>query len=1365
MLIDALRSFRRSLGLPPRTSVRRRRWSNRPHAACERLEDRTLLSAFAVNTTDDAVDVNPGDGFAEDAQGRTTLRAAVMEANALAGSDSISLGAGVYSLSIEGRGENDSATGDLDILSDITIVGAGSDQTTINGNQIDRLFDVHDGRQFDLTGVEGTGGRAYGNGTTSAADEGGAIRMDFFTEVTIEKCVFRDNAADSSDYASGGAIQSFGSLTIDDSLFENNFSSNDGGAISAVRQSASTTIRNTTFVSNTAPGGAGIFNHSQLRIENCTFVGNTDGSFDSGDGGAINNNTGDLILINSTISGNVAGAGGGLYNGGTAIIRNCTIVNNIGEFGGGIWNNYERGTVTLENSIVALNTAEFLGPDIYHAVKSLGHNLIGDTADTSGFVATDLLNVDPRIASLADNGGPTWTHALMTSSPAIDAANTATAPPADQRGVTRPQGMAADIGAFELKPVVNEPPVALNDSVTTDEDESVFLFVRENDTDADGDTLTIVSVSEPAGGTAEIVNNGTSIIFRPDANFNGTTRLLYTISDGNGGTDTALATIIVNAVNDPPVANRGGFGTNEDTPLTDVLTATDAEGETLTYSVARQPRHGTVAIQDDGTFTYTPEANYNYIDSFGFWVTDGTTRDFGEVTISINAVDDAPVAADDQYDVDEGGTLTRIATGITFLDLVSEPGDYIGQGQTYYFSTSDGSFTKYDLHNDNSFHLVYFGHGDSVSIEMLAPFNELFVPGTYTGATRYPFQNAEDPGLTVTMDSRGSNNITGQFTIYQAIYDANGELVNFLANFEQHSEGADPALFGRVEYNAVANPNAGVLANDTELDGEKLTATLVDNVAHGALTFNADGTFSYTPEEGYSGTDSFTYQLSDGITVSNTATVTINIHAANDAPVATADTVATNEDTPVSGNVLANDRDAEGDSLTATLVNGPASGDLTFNADGSFTYTPDANFHGSDSFTYEVSDGNGGTDTAIVAITVSAFNDAPVANDDSAISDEDTAVTIDVLANDTDLDGDSLSVVDPQRGPANGTLEVNSDGTVTYTPNANFHGTDSFTYLTNDGQAASNIATVTITVSSKNDAPTAGDLTAAGSEDQPITGTLSGEDIDGDDLTYEIVGQPANGVVSINATSGEFTYTPAAGFVGTDTFTYQVSDGTASSNTATVTITIAPMRDTLVVTFDPLAKRTDNVHTLGRRSNSISTVIYGSESLDVRDIDLRSLRLTIDGVEYSADARRNGRLRYDYRDLNRDGIQDLVIRFDLDDARPTDGPTAATLSGELDNGTAFSGVNEVTLESKQRGKDRWDDDSDRDKDERDDDDERGNGNGKWWNRNDDDSDDDDERDDDDEWDWEDWRNEGRDWRDELTSRLLFSILQRLNGHS
>ena len=254
-----------------------------------------------------------------------------------------------------------------------------------------------------------------------------------------------------------------------------------------------------------------------------------------------------------------------------------------------------------------------------------------------------------------------------------------------------------------------------------------------------------------------------------------------------------------------------------------------------------------------------------------------------------------------------------------------------------------------------------------------------------------------------------------------------------------------------------------VLANDTDADGDVLSVSAVGDASNGDVVINNDGTVTYTPDAGFDGVDSFDYTVSDGEGGDDTGTVTVTVNDGNVAPEAIDDTAATEEDQAVTIDVLANDTDANGDVLSVSAVGDASNGDVVINNDGTVTYTPDAGFDGTDSFEYTVSDGNGGDDTGTVTVTVTDDDVPPVAVDDMAETGENQAVTIDVLANDTDANGDVLSV-SAVGDASNGDVVINNDGTVTYTPDADFIGDDSFEYTVSDGNGGTDTGSVAVTV-------------------------------------------------------------------------------------------------------------------------------------------------------------------------------------------------------------------------------------------------------------------------------------------------------------
>ena len=339
-----------------------------------------------------------------------------------------------------------------------------------------------------------------------------------------------------------------------------------------------------------------------------------------------------------------------------------------------------------------------------------------------------------------------------------------------------------------------------------------------------------------------------------------------------------------------------------------------------------------------------------------------------------------------------------------------------------------------------------------------------------------------------------------------------------------------------------------VLANDTDADGDSLSVTSTSGV-NGSAVINPNGSITFTPISGFSGIEVFSYTISDGQGGSDSATVSVNVIAAsiNTAPVAQSDSATINAGSSATINVLANDTNADGDNLTVTGTAG-VNGTAVINANGSITFTPANGFSGTETFTYSVSDGNGGTASAAVNVIINALNSAPQAYNDSASTSEATAVTLNVLANDTDADGDSLTVTGTSG--VNGSAAINANGSITFTPVSGFSGTETFNYSVSDGNGGTASATVTVTVSSSNSAPVAISDTAITTGSAVTIAVLSNDsDADGDSLSIISVAEGGKGSVNINA-DGTLTFTPARNFKSTDSFSYTVTDGqlTASAN-------------------------------------------------------------------------------------------------------------------------------------------------------------------------------------------------------------------------
>jgi VCBS repeat-containing protein len=669
---------------------------------------------------------------------------------------------------------------------------------------------------------------------------------------------------------------------------------------------------------------------------------------------------------------------------------------------------------------------------------------------------------------------------------------------------------------------VNTLATVAADSYTVDEDGSLTIDassgVLANDSDADGDTLTAAIATEPGNGTVTINADG-SFTYTPDEDFNGTDTFTYTANDGCEDSGEATVTITVNSLEDAPEAVDDSYRTaigaafTVDASSGVLANDSDADGDGITATLVTSPEHGTLALSSDGAFTYTPDSSYHGLDAFTYTTTDDTgLSDTATVTIAMNSLS---AAAADSYTVDEDGSLTIDASsGVLAND---SDGDGDSMTVTLITTASNGSLS---LNSDGSF--------------------------VYTPAANF---NGTDTFVYVANDGYENSVQTTVTITVAAIADA--------------PAAADDSYSTAIDEMLTVDADGGVLANDSDADGDSMAVVVVDNPAHGTLSLATDGSFTYSPESGYQGVDTFTYTATDGVLVSEETTVTINV---NSALTTAEDEYVVNEDNTltvdVSSGVLANDSDVDGDTLTVTLVSSTQHGALSLNVDGSFSYTPAADFNGTDTFVYTASDGLSESADTTVTITVQPQADAPVVTGDTYRTpvDETLAVAASsgVLVNDSDVDGDSLtpSVVS---GPAHGTVNLAADGSFTYTPESGFQGTDSFTYTVTDGGHVSAAATVTVEV---NALPQGVADSYSVDEDGALTiaataGVLVNDsDADGDTLTVTLVTGTSHGTLTLSA-DGSFTYWPVSDFYGTDTFVYTVSDGTASSADTTVTITVA----------------------------------------------------------------------------------------------------------------------------------------------------------------------------------------------------------------
>ncbi|WGK65037.1 Ig-like domain-containing protein [Croceiramulus getboli] len=778
--------------------------------------------------------------------------------------------------------------------------------------------------------------------------------------------------------------------------------------------------------------------------------------------------------------------------------------------------------------------------------------------------------------------------------------------------VTNPDGTTSEETATVTVTVTPVNDV-MDDTATTPEDTPVVIDVLANDGfDPDTD-VEVTSVTDPENGSVVINADGT-VTYTPDPDFVGEDTFEYTVTvtnpDGTTSEETATVTVTVTPVND---VMDDTATTPEDTPVViDVLAndGFDPDTEVEVTSVT-DPENGSVVINADGTVTYTPDPDFVGEDTFEYTVTvtnpDGTTsEETATVTVTVTPVDDVmddtattpedtpvviDVLANDGFDPDTDVEVTSVTDPENGSVVINADGtvtytpdpDFVGEDTFEYTVTvtnPDGTTSEEtatvtvtvtpvdDVMDDTA----TTPEDTPVVIDVLA--NDGFDPDTEVEVTSVTDpENGSvvinaDGTVTYTPDPDFVGEDTFEYTV--TVTNPDGTTSEETATVTVTVTPVDDVMDDTATTPEDTPVVIDVLANDGFDPDTEVEVTSVTDPENGSVVINADGTVTYTPDPDFVGEDTFEYTVTvtnpDGTTSEETATVTVTVTPVDDVM---DDTATTPEDTPVVIDVLANDGFDPDTEVEVTSVTDPENGSVVINADGTVTYTPDPDFVGEDTFEYTVTvtnpDGTTSEETATVTVTVTPVNDVM---DDTATTPEDTPVVIDVLANDgfdPDTEVEVTSVTDPE----NGSVVINADGTVTYTPDPDFVGEDTFEYtvtVTNpDGTTSEETATVTVTVTPVDDVM---DDMATTPEDTPVViDVLANDGFDPDtDVEVTSVTDPENGTVVINA-DGTVTYTPDPDFVGEDTFEYTVTvtnpDGTTSEETATVTVTVTPVDDVM----------------------------------------------------------------------------------------------------------------------------------------------------------------------------------------------------------
>ncbi|MBA4276244.1 Ig-like domain-containing protein [Flavobacterium sp.] len=727
---------------------------------------------------------------------------------------------------------------------------------------------------------------------------------------------------------------------------------------------------------------------------------------------------------------------------------------------------------------------------------------------------------------------------------------------------------AAKATVINAKP--NCTPIAVDDTYTVAEDSSVILTPLLGDSHMDGDVLTVTSINgvvltpgidqviEVSNGTVKITSDGT-ITFSPALNFNSATPISipYVISDSNAATATANELITLTSVNDAPIVDNDVNATAEDTQtvggdLTDEGDS-DPDGTALivTTTPVSGPSNGSIVINPDGTYVYTPNLNFNGVDVITVEICDSGTplpkRCVNQtLTITVTPVNDAPI-------VDNDVNATAEDTPTVGGDL-TDAGDSDPDGTALVVTTTPVS-------------------GPSNGSIVINP------DGTYVYTPNLNFNGTDvitvevcDQGLPL---PKACVNQTLTITVVP-INDA-------------------PIVDNDVNTTTEDTPTVGgdlTDDGDSDPDGSELivTTTPVSGPSNGSIVINADGTYVYTPNLDFNGTDVITVEVCDSGTplpkrcVNQTLTITVT--PVNDAPIVDDDVNTTTEDTPTVGGDLTDDGDSDADGaalvVTTTPVSGPSNGKIVINPDGTYVYTPNPNFNGIDVITVEVCDSGTPLPKMCVnqtlTITVTPVNDAPVVDNDVNTTTEDKPTVGGDLtdAGDSDPDGTALVVTTtPVSGPSNGSIVINADGTYVYTPNPNFNGVDVIIVeVCDSGTPLPKMCvnqTLTITVTPVNDPPVANNDSATTLSDTNVIITVAGNDTDIDgtinpatiDLNPSLAGQQTTmtvageGTYTVNA-NGTVTFDPLPSFSGTTTpVNYIIQDNQGGvSNAATITVVV-----------------------------------------------------------------------------------------------------------------------------------------------------------------------------------------------------------------
>ncbi|MFH4537758.1 tandem-95 repeat protein [Vibrio alginolyticus] len=901
-------------------------------------------------------------------------------------------------------------------------------------------------------------------------------------------------------------------------------------------------------------------------------------------------------------------------------------------------------SANVDVSVTPVNDPPVAGSTSYtvhedNSITISDAQLLANSSDLEGDVSIDSVSYSGSDGVLQINGDGTYTFSPNEN---FNGEVTLDVVVADEEGAT--DATTAGITVLE----VNDPPVAGPTSYTIDED-SVLTFsesqVLLNASDVEGD-VELVGISYDGPDGIFTVNDDGTCSFAPNENFNGQVQLDVTIRDEDGAEVDTVINVNVLPINDAPVSGDLAYSVDEDGAITlsqeQLLSqASDIEGDDLTASDLTVDGNATVTANDDGSFTITPDADFNGDIDIQFNITDGTDTIQATADLTVNPVNDLPVPQDQQFSVEEDGTLQ-----FTDADLLAGATDIDGDNLTVdgiSYTGSDGVLTD---------------HGD----------------GTYTFAPNENFNG----------DVSFSFGVSDGTETVPANVDVSVTPVN------------DPPVAGSTSYtvdedNAITISDEQLLANSSDVEG----AVSIDSVTYsgtdGVFQDNGDGTYTFMPNENFSGDISLDVIVADEQGAIDETTAGITVIEVNDPPVAGPTSYTIDEDSVLTfseSQILANASDIEGDVELVGISYEGSDGIFTVNGDGTCSFAPNENFNGQVQLDVTIQDENGATVDTHINVDVLPINDPPVSGDLAYTINEDSSITLSqeqLLAKAGDIDSENLEAINLSTDD-NATIQYNDDGSYTITPDENYNGDLDLTFDIIDNDGGSVQVGLDITVNPVNDLPQAQDQQFTVEEDGTLLFTdadlLEGaSDIDGDDLSIEnVLYTGADGVLTDNG-DGTYSFAPNENFNGDVQFTFDVSDGTGSTP-AFIDVSVTPVND------PPVAGSTSyTVQEDGQITISDEQLLANSSDVE-GDVALANVSYSgndgsfVDNGDgtytFTPNENFDGNISLDVTVIDQDGATDTTTAG-IDVIAVNDAPETSGIQAEVDEDNAITITQEQLL--------------------------------------------------------------------------------------